>query len=194
MRVFLLCLPACLLLQGCSFLFTHGPPPEHEKLDYFDCDASAAGPVADVSWALTDGVMTAALVSANNRTDDTSRPGGTSVGIFTALTAVHTASAIYGAVKINQCSDAREHLRQRISTSTVENQRIINELQRQLDAARGMPNQAPYQAPVQSSSTASQAPLVPPPPPAPTTQPAAPLVPPPVPGIPPAAPPPIPNP
>jgi len=128
-------LPSCLLLEGCSYLFMHGPPAGHEKLDYFDCDANAAGPVADVSWALLDGVLVAAFASGNSDSDPSGHVGAAPVAIAAALGAAHLASAAYGAVKIGTCSDAREHLRQRIVASAVEKRRIIDELQRRLDAA-----------------------------------------------------------
>jgi hypothetical protein len=170
MRLLLVILPACLFLEGCSFLFTHGPPSGHEKLDYFDCDADVAGPVADGTWALIDGVFLAAFVSANNDANPIDRVGAAPVAVAAALGAVHVASAVYGVVKITKCADAREHLRQRIAQSAVEKQQIIDELQRQLDAASVKAQQPAAPAPTPNASESdktqimgpSPAPVVPP--------------------------------
>ena len=36
---------------GCSFLFVHGPPPDHERLPFFDCSSSNVLPVLDALYA-----------------------------------------------------------------------------------------------------------------------------------------------
>ncbi len=127
-----------LVLSGCSFLFVHGPPDEHEKLRYFDCPSNAAGPVADVSWALFDGIMVAGLAGADRDEDDSGDRAQTTVlVVFAALGALHAASAIYGVAKATDCGDAKQHLRQRIDDREAETDRRIHELQTELDRRRG---------------------------------------------------------
>ena len=35
---------------ACGFIFSHGPPDGHERMDYFSCTESNAGPIIDAIW------------------------------------------------------------------------------------------------------------------------------------------------
>lgn len=129
-----------LILQGCSFLFVHGPPEKHENLRYFDCTSSYAGPVADTGWALTDGVFFAALASAHGdlEEDGSGEKNYTGEMVFLGvLGVIHIASAIYGVGNAGQCRDAKQHLQQQLHDREIETERKIKKIQKELDKIRG---------------------------------------------------------
>ena len=125
------------LAPGCSLIFVSGPPGEHERLRYFDCVSNGAGPAGDASWAIFDGLMAAALLSADdNNGDDSSNGTGTVGAVFGVAAAIHAGSMIYGLVQADSCSDAKQLLQQRIADDENEQRRRIEELERQLSAQR----------------------------------------------------------
>ena len=63
---------------GCSFLFVHGPPPDHERLPYFDCSSSNVLPVLD---ALYGGLAAAEAVAAGTGSPEFSRLLGEDGGL-----------------------------------------------------------------------------------------------------------------
>jgi hypothetical protein len=74
-RVLSLCttavLLACLVLGGsaCGWLFSHGPPQGHERMNYFSCTESNVGPILDVTWAglnLVGGIIGYASQGSNS--------------------------------------------------------------------------------------------------------------------------------
>jgi len=121
--------------QGCSLLFVSGPPDGHERLRYFDCVSNGAGPAGDASWAILDGLVAATAASADGGGDDDG--SGTVAAVFGVAAAIHAGSLVYGLVQTNDCSDAKQHLQQRITDDDNEATRRIEELERQLRAQQG---------------------------------------------------------
>lgn len=113
------CLLACALigacaLQGCSFLFVHGPPANHPQLDSFDCTTSNVVPVIDGAVAGFETVRTIVAVAADDSVyDNYPLSRGADIGIGVALTGLFVGSAIYGATKTGRCSDAKAALERR---------------------------------------------------------------------------------
>jgi hypothetical protein len=137
---------ACVLslAQGCSLIFVSGPPREHERLRYFDCVSNGAAPAGDASWAVFDGLLAAALASADDDDGDGSRNSvGTAAALFGVAAAIHTGSMIYGLVQADSCSDAKQLLQQRIADGDAEHTRRIEELERQLSAQQAAAVPAP---------------------------------------------------
>ncbi len=93
-------------LAGCSFAFVHGPPPNHEKLSYFDCSSSNILPVLDALYA---GVAVADTVAASVRAESPSSPASAKAeaAAFAAEAALVGASAIYGFTKTSECRKAQ---------------------------------------------------------------------------------------
>jgi hypothetical protein len=105
-------------LSGCSFIFTEGPPPNHERLPYFDCSSSAAAPVVDTIWAGLNGL--GALVAAGQsdeqwKQNNNATERSTVIGVGLVWLAVSGASAIYGYQKVGACRDAKAQLLMRQS-------------------------------------------------------------------------------
>lgn len=125
--------PLAFVLSGCSFMFVHGPPPEHEKLPYFDCVSSAAAPVADATVATFAALMTAVMI--DDDPDDPEDDNSTSAAVtFGGLAGAHAASSIFGFINASSCSHAKQQLAHRISLAEAERQRHLQELERQLAA------------------------------------------------------------
>ncbi|HSS37825.1 MAG TPA: hypothetical protein VLT58_03550, partial [Polyangia bacterium] len=51
-------------MTSCSFLFVHGPPPDHDRLQYFDCSSSNVLPVLDALYGGLAAVEAAAAAAA----------------------------------------------------------------------------------------------------------------------------------
>jgi hypothetical protein len=85
-----------LSLSGCSFIFSEGPPANHQRLPYFDCSTSYAPPVLDTIWAGLQGLnaVGAAATSEQDWNADISRGAVIAVGLV--WLAVSGTSAIYG--------------------------------------------------------------------------------------------------
>jgi len=122
-----------LLAQGCSLIFVNGPPDGHERLRYFDCVSNGAGPAGDASWAILDGLIAASAASVDDE-DGGRSAGGTVAAVFGVAAAIHAGSLVYGLVQTSNCSDAKQHLQQRIMDGDNEQRRRIEELERQLGA------------------------------------------------------------
>jgi hypothetical protein len=103
---------------GCSFIFTDGPPPNHERLPAFSCSTSYAPPVLDTVWAGLNGF---GMATAAGKSDEEWKASGnkydrsTVIGVGLLWLVVSGASAIYGYQKVASCTDAREKLAQRQS-------------------------------------------------------------------------------
>jgi hypothetical protein len=153
-----LVLGVLLLSHGCSFLFVNGPPDGHEQMRYFDCVSNGAGPAGDASWAIFDGLLAAAAASVDGDVNDEGEEVNTGAGValFGVAAAVHAGSMIYGLVQINDCSDAKQHLQERITDHDSEHRRRIEELERQLTA-----QQAPAATPAPSPHTLELVPAAP---------------------------------
>jgi len=101
---------------GCSLAFVNGPPPNHQKLAYFDCSSSRALPTIDLllgAGAAVDAIGSGSGVSGlpSNRAD---------LAVFGTEAALFAASAIYGYSKTGECREAQsEMLRRAAQTPTL---------------------------------------------------------------------------
>jgi hypothetical protein len=89
--------------SGCSLIFAHGPPKNHEAMEYFDCTQSKAAPVLDVvfgSLSLLTAVGT--LIDSSN----VQNPKETIAGGF-AMTPILAFSAMNGFKKTSHCRAAK---------------------------------------------------------------------------------------
>ncbi|MFL5307817.1 MAG: hypothetical protein ACJ8F1_21540 [Polyangia bacterium] len=99
---------------SCSFLFVHGPPPDHQRLPYFDCSTSNVLPVLD---ALYGGLAAAAAVAAGTGSQEFNRPSDT--WVLGAEAALVGASAVYGFSKTSDCRQAQSAMLKRAATQPV---------------------------------------------------------------------------
>jgi hypothetical protein len=121
----------CLLAvatNGCSFLFSEGPPPDHRELRYFDCDSTYFLPATDAflgAWGV--GVLVASAFNpyAPAPVGPDGAPAGPSSGtpvsallLLGAATLVPLTSAVYGYKKMGSCRDAKAELAVRLNTSS----------------------------------------------------------------------------
>jgi hypothetical protein len=164
---------ACLLAMtanGCSFVFTHDPPPHHAEMRYFDCPSNSTAPTVDTTLTVAGGVvvlLSLLVISAAS----SGFLGGAStdgaygkLGLLTLPTVVlPLSSAIYGYTKVGNCRDAKNELSQRIGEEAIAAQRPFD------------PGSPPLERPVNPGGTP------PAPPPAPPSLPAAPAASPPAP-------------
>ncbi len=91
---------------GCSLAFVNGPPPNHQKLAYFDCSSSRALPTLDLlvaGAATVDAIGGAAGASTlpSNRAE---------LAVFGTEAALFAASAIYGYSKTAECREAQSEM------------------------------------------------------------------------------------
>jgi hypothetical protein len=98
---------------GCSLAFVNGPPPNHEKIAYFDCSTSNALPTIDLLFA------GAATVDAIGGTAGASGlpSNRAELAVFGAEAAVFAASAIYGYGKTSECRKAQSDMLRRAALS-----------------------------------------------------------------------------
>ena len=56
----------CLMvpLTGCSWVFVEAPPPQHERMNYFDCTSGRGAPILDTIFAAGNAVSAIALAAA----------------------------------------------------------------------------------------------------------------------------------
>jgi len=96
-------------LAGCSLAFVHGPPPNHEKIAYFDCSTSNALPTIDLLLA------GAAVVDVvGGAVGDSALPSNRAALAGLGLeAAAFAASAIYGYGKTADCRKAQEDMLKR---------------------------------------------------------------------------------
>jgi hypothetical protein len=99
-------------LPGCSFVFLEAAPPApatpEEARRPVHCTTSVAAPVIDTVLAGFEVVRTGVALGAGEHAyDDYPVSRGADVGVGLALTALFTASAIYGFVGTHACDDAR---------------------------------------------------------------------------------------
>jgi Big-like domain-containing protein len=101
----------CLLLlsvsaSGCGFIFSHGPPEGHARLDDFSCTESNAGPITDIIWL---GLFGLTLATGDLGDYDPARV----VVASSALTAVSGSAAVVGFNKSKRCRAAKRQLAER---------------------------------------------------------------------------------
>jgi hypothetical protein len=102
---------------GCSFIFVDGVPPDHAKLEYFDCTSTYGLSVADGVIALSGGIAAGTALSQSKQAYADKNNGASrnaAAGVDIALTGVLAASALYGVVQATRCDRAKEELRARI--------------------------------------------------------------------------------
>jgi len=98
-----------LVLSGCGFVLTKGPPTGHEQMTGFTCTESDAGPILDVVWAALN-VLSAAVVASD---PDAFVNSDLNVVLGLAWGAFSTFSAASGFSKSKQCRRALLLLAQR---------------------------------------------------------------------------------
>jgi len=77
---------------GCSFLFSEGPPRDHDTRAFFDCSEGMAPPILD-SVATGLGILDVfGTATASPRPDN----AGTAVAVQASLAVLAAGSAIYG--------------------------------------------------------------------------------------------------
>jgi hypothetical protein len=105
-------------VSGCSYIFTSGPPPNHQQLPYFDCSTSYVPPVLDTVWAGLNGLGAIIALSRSEeewkREQSTASDRSTAIAVGLIWLAVSGSSAIYGYQKVGQCKPAKEQLMMRM--------------------------------------------------------------------------------
>src|SRR4051812_48880147 len=103
-----------LLLSGCGFVFSKGPPTGHEQMLSFSCTESNTGPTLDIIWASLNvlGALTAA--SDPNGYDNSGEvvAVGLGWGVFSSF------AAASGFKKSKQCRQALQQLAARSARLT----------------------------------------------------------------------------
>ena len=105
----LLCMSLLTAASGCSFLFVHGPPANHEQLEYIPCTESDAGPVLDIVWGGLN--VLGAIVIASSPDEYENPDAAVASGI--AWGVVSAVAAPTGFKKVAACKNARQALAQR---------------------------------------------------------------------------------
>jgi len=98
-----------LLLTGCGFVFSKGPPTGHEQMESFTCTESNAGPILDIVWAGLNVLGAATVASDPTMYDNPDQivVGGLAWGVFSSF------SAASGFNKSKQCRRALQQLAER---------------------------------------------------------------------------------
>jgi hypothetical protein len=94
---------------ACGLLFTHGPPPGHERLTSFTCTESATGPILDIVWGSLNFI--GALAIAGNPDQYNNPDQATASGLVWA--AVSAISAGVGFDRVHKCLAAKRQLAER---------------------------------------------------------------------------------
>lgn len=102
-------------MTGCSFLFVHGPPPDHERLPYFDCSSSNVLPVLDALYAGVAGID-AAVAASGTRAFSTTSSARTDAFLLAGEAVIVGASAAYGFSKTSDCRKAQAAMLKRAAT------------------------------------------------------------------------------
>jgi len=108
-RRLFLCLPLLAAASGCGFIFVHGPPADHERLEYISCTESDAGPILDIVWGGLNvvGALTVASSPSDYENPDLAITSGLAWGVVSSF------SAASGFKKTSACKRARQALAQR---------------------------------------------------------------------------------
>lgn len=108
-EVRLLVLP--LLLTGCGFVFTKGPPTGHEQMESFTCTESNAGPILDILWGGLN--LLAAIQISSEPAAYGYDSGGQVIAIGLGWGVFSSFSAASGFNKSKQCRRALQQLAER---------------------------------------------------------------------------------
>jgi hypothetical protein len=152
-------LSCVLLISGCSLMFAHGPPGGHEVLDHFDCNSNMAAPATDAVFGGTY-ALAALVLAAAALGDHSGDADGDGAAIAGAISAPFLASMVYGFIECSDCAGAKEQLRERQLAAERAKDRLIADLQRQLELAR-QPLQLAPAAPIVAPSPPAAAPATP---------------------------------
>jgi len=98
-----------LLLSGCGFLISKGPPTGHEQMLSFSCTESNAGPTLDIVWAALNVLGAAAAASE----PDAYENAGEIVAVGIGWGVVSSFSAASGYKKSKEGRQALQQLAQR---------------------------------------------------------------------------------
>jgi len=93
--------------SSCSLLFVTEPPPNHQRLPYFDCTSSRLAPVIDTVLATTYGLAAAGTLSVEPNSTQAVLP-------LVALAGGLVASAVVGFRQTEACRDAKAELTERL--------------------------------------------------------------------------------
>ncbi|HVV53134.1 MAG TPA: hypothetical protein VHO06_25985 [Polyangia bacterium] len=99
---------------GCSFLFVHGPPPEHRTSSFFDCTSGNVLPILDAvvgGAAVVDAIGVASDAAAFSSSPSARRADLVTYG---AAAALFVTSAAYGFKKTSACREAKVELARRL--------------------------------------------------------------------------------
>ncbi len=99
-------------MTSCSFLFVHGPPAGHERMQYFDCSTSNVLPVLDAVYAGLVAVEAVAAATGSHGFPATSS-GSTTAWVAAGEAALVGASAVYGFSTTSDCRQAQEAMLKR---------------------------------------------------------------------------------
>lgn len=130
-----LCLP--LLVSGCAFAFTKGPPAGHDQMAGFECSASKKPAILDVLWAVL--LVNGAFAPR----DDTTASAPVAVNFTWA--GLSLLSSYYGFRRANECSRAKQQLALRLALAPADSARRADS-----GAARAQPpvSQAGHPVPI----------------------------------------------
>ncbi len=110
----LLAVPFTLFTTGCSYLFMEPPPPQHARLDSFQCRTSKGTPTLDTIVGIGEVLSAIAFIAIARDANGGDEELAAAYAISNGATGVVTlASAVYGFSAASECNDALEALAQR---------------------------------------------------------------------------------
>jgi hypothetical protein len=94
---------------GCSFVFVTGPKPGRDTKGWVDCSTSYAAPVLDMVLTVWEFLGAGAALTRSDA-DYKDAPISRDAAIWSSvtLTALASASAIYGATQVSHCREILE--------------------------------------------------------------------------------------
>jgi hypothetical protein len=92
---------------ACSLAFVNGPPPNHQKLAYFDCSSSRALPTLDL---LVAGAATVDAIPGVANSASSLSSSRANLAVFGTEAALFAASAVYGYSKTAECREAQSEM------------------------------------------------------------------------------------
>ena len=96
---------AALTLNGCSFIFVHGPPATYPQARSFECSSSNAAPIIDTVLSVTT-----PLGFGLSYLNDSSQRTGAGIATAAVWTGAFIASAMYGYHTTAACRQAQAEL------------------------------------------------------------------------------------
>ena len=116
LRITLLCV-FFFMPTACGYLFVTGPPPNHERLNFFLCTQSRVMPGIDALWTVGSAGVVISVLSGweTNVQREQSVGKGTAVAVYGAWGAATALTAASGFKKVNQCRTATALLMERLS-------------------------------------------------------------------------------